>query len=188
MSRGPIVDRLILRDSVAEKLVRCGLFSSVKLHADVKTMEDVYSVLPEVDPAAMAKSVLIKYRLRSEDHYVLCAIPANVRLDLAALADYLSSSDAHISKNKLKFVKSDQVLAITGFEPGSLTPIGLPKRVRVIVDQSFLTCASAIWCGIGVHNASLQLSLEQLLEMTSGELASVAPCSGLDASLVVTKK
>jgi Cys-tRNA(Pro) deacylase len=73
---------------------------------------------------------------------------------------------------KLKFADGDTVLALTGFPPGGVSPIGSLLPIPVYVDQS-LYQYDIVYAAAGTANSALPISPDRLLEITEGSLIDV---------------
>jgi Cys-tRNA(Pro) deacylase len=103
-------------------------------------------------PGQVMRSLL--FRLGDDDFaMVLMAGPAQVAW--RALRRYLGQS-------RLTTATEAEVLAVTGYTRGAVAPFGLPRPVRVLVDESVLAQLE-VSMGSGVRNVAVILSTEDLL-------------------------
>ncbi len=65
----------------------------------------------------------------------------------------------------------EQVKAATGFAIGGVAPIGHPKTLETLVDES-LCRFEVVWAAAGAPEAVFEIPLGSLIEMTGGTLAS----------------
>lgn len=90
----------------------------------------------------------------------------------------IAPGDRRVSTKKLrglvgakpKLAGPDEVLAITGYPPGAVAPVGLATEVPVYLDES-LRRFDAYWCGGGATNAVVSITLADLGALTAGEWA-----------------
>ncbi len=102
-------------------------------------------------PDQVVRSLL--FRLGDDDFaMVLVAGPAQV--SWRALRRYLGQS-------RLTTATEAEVLAVTGYERGAVAPFGLPRPVRVLVDESVLA-QSEVSMGSGVRGVAVILSTADL--------------------------
>jgi prolyl-tRNA editing enzyme YbaK/EbsC (Cys-tRNA(Pro) deacylase) len=85
---------------------------------------------------------------------VLVAGPAQV--SWPSLRKYLDQS-------RLTTASEEEVLSITGYPRGAVSPLGLPSPVRILVDRSVLA-EQEISIGSGVRNATIIMSRADLLK------------------------
>jgi prolyl-tRNA editing enzyme YbaK/EbsC (Cys-tRNA(Pro) deacylase) len=80
----------------------------------------------------------------------------------------------YLSESRLTTASRDEVLAQTGYEPGAVSPFGLPHPIRVLVDESVLA-EDELSIGSGVRGATVILSTRDLLAALGDvEVVSVA--------------
>ena len=91
---------------------------------------------------------------------VLVAGPA--RVSWPRLRRYLQIS-------RLTTASPDEVLQVTGYRPGSVSPFGLPQPLRLLADRSLLD-SDMLSLGAGVPNAGVILAREDLLRTLSPEI------------------
>lgn len=115
-------------------------------------------------PEQVVRSLL--FRL-AEDNFVMVLIAGPAQVDWRALRRYLSES-------RLTTASRDEVLAQTGYEPGAVSPFGLPKPMRILVDESVLA-EQELSIGSGVRGATVILGSRDLLAALGDvEVVSVA--------------
>jgi prolyl-tRNA editing enzyme YbaK/EbsC (Cys-tRNA(Pro) deacylase) len=98
---------------------------------------------------------------------VLVVAPGDRRVDVKRLRDYLGT--------KPRLADADTVLAVTGYEPGAITPVALATPVRLLLDRS-LRRFNTFWCGGGSRDTIMEISLAHLERLTGG--AWVDLCEG----------
>lgn len=103
-------------------------------------------------PEQVVRSLL--FRL-TQDNFVMVLIAGPAQVDWRALRRYLSES-------RLTTASRDEVLAQTGYEPGAVSPFGLPQPMRVLVDGSVLA-EEELSIGSGVRGATVILSSRDLM-------------------------
>ena len=113
-----------------------------------------------VEPEQIVKSVLFM----ADGEPVLVLATGTARIDWKMLAAYLG-----ISRKKLKMAKPAQVLEITGYVVGSVSPIGQRRKLRTLVEATILTLPLVL-AGGGELNALLRLETAELLRLVQGEV------------------
>lgn len=94
---------------------------------------------------------------RGDRHGVLLAcIPADQELDLKKLAE---ASD----NKRVELIHLKEVLAVTGYVRGGVSPLGTKKAYPVYIDESALSLAE-IAVSAGVRGAQLMLTPQDLLQ------------------------
>jgi Cys-tRNA(Pro)/Cys-tRNA(Cys) deacylase len=103
-------------------------------------------------PAQIIRSIL--FRLTEGDYaMVLMAGPAQV--DWRALRRFFNQS-------RLTTASEEEVLRVTGYPIGAVSPFGLPNPVRVLVDQSVLA-QDEISIGSGIRGTTVILQVPDLM-------------------------
>lgn len=123
--------------------------------------------------ALIVKSLVWTYH---KTNPVLIVLDLASSVDKAKLAKYLQLN--HVKH--LRMATPEQVLSTTGQEVGNVSPIGHREPVRTIVDESLLTFAGTslhsdliMYGGGGSTGFELQLSLQDLLHYSKGEIADI---------------
>ena len=79
-------------------------------------------------PSQVVRSIL--FRLAAEE-YALVLVAGPQQVDWKALR-------RHLGQSRLTMASADEVRAVTGYEIGAVSPFGLPRPVRVLLDESVL--------------------------------------------------
>ena len=99
------------------------------------------------------------------DLFVLALVPGDRRADLGKVAKAASVARARVAKG-------DQVLQITGFEPGAVAPFPLKRVERVIGDRTLLT-HTHVWIGAGSTRHMAGIAPAELFRLTRAVSADV---------------
>jgi prolyl-tRNA editing enzyme YbaK/EbsC (Cys-tRNA(Pro) deacylase) len=75
-----------------------------------------------------------------------------------------------VGKKKVKLADADNVLRVTGYQVGSVPPIGHPSRLPTLIDAS-LGRFETLWAAAGAHNAVFPIAFSKLVEITGGQSA-----------------
>jgi prolyl-tRNA editing enzyme YbaK/EbsC (Cys-tRNA(Pro) deacylase) len=97
---------------------------------------------------------------------VLALVPGDCRADPGKVALAAGAGGARIARQ-------EEVLAVTGFEPGAVAPFPVPNVTRVLVEQALLL-QETVWVGAGSsrHMAGLApLDLVRLAKAVPADLA-----------------
>jgi Cys-tRNA(Pro) deacylase len=101
----------------------------------------------------------IVFRL-AQDEFVMVLIAGPTQVSWPALRAYLGQS-------RLTTASQAEVLSVTGYQVGAVSPFGLPAPLRVLVDQSVLQ-EEIISIGSGERNVTVILKTEDLLKALEG--------------------
>lgn len=116
------------------------------------------------DPSQVIRSIL--FRL-AEGEYAMALIAGPSQINWKSLR-------RHFSRSRLTMAKPEEVLAVTGYEVGAVSPFGLPTTLPMLVDQSVLAQLS-VSIGSGVRATTIFIKTKDLLralgEYQSGDFA-----------------
>lgn len=102
-------------------------------------------------PEQVVRSIL--FRL-SENEYLMALVAGPTQISWKALRSYLGQS-------RLTMADKDEVLAVTGYPIGAVSPFGTLRRLRVLVDPSVFI-EEEISLGSGVRGTTVILKSEDL--------------------------
>ncbi len=71
--------------------------------------------------------------------------------------------------SRLTTAAADEVRLVTGYEPGAVSPYGLPEPLRILADEHLLNL-EIVSIGAGIRNAGIILRREDLIESTHPEI------------------
>ena len=133
--------------------------------------EDDLSAEKAADALGMPRERVFKtLALRGERRGVLFAlVPAGTDIDLKKLAKV--SGD-----KRVELVPLREVRKLTGYERGAVTPLALPKRYPVVIDETVELWPS-IGISAGVRGVEIVLAPDDLLQITSAETEDIARSS-----------
>lgn len=103
-------------------------------------------------PGQVVRSLLFR---TGPGAYVMVLVAGPAQVSWPALRRYLGLS-------RLTTATPEEVVSVTGYQPGAVSPFGLPQPVRVLVDRSVLE-HEEVSLGAGVRNAAVFLRSEDLL-------------------------
>ena len=149
-------------------LERAGIPFEVRTYA---YDEDDLSAEKAADALGMPRERVFKtLALRGERRGVLLAlVPAGTDIDLKKLAK--ASGD-----KRVELVPLREVRKLTGYERGAVTPLALPKRYPVVIDETVELWPS-VGFSAGVRGVEIVLSPGDLLQITYAETADIARSS-----------
>jgi len=109
----------------------------------------------------IAKSIL----LICDNKPLLCFLLGKDKIDLDKIKKYFNC-------NEVRLAKAKEVKEITGYDIGSVPPVGLKQKIKTIVDKSIidLNDDQIIYCGGGSHYHLLKISKNDLLKIMEYEV------------------
>jgi Cys-tRNA(Pro) deacylase len=97
---------------------------------------------------------------------VLALLPGDRRADEAKVAAAAGAHEARVAR-------PEEVLAVTGFEPGAVSPFPVPQASRILLERELLR-HQTVWVGAGSTRHLAGLSPLDLVRLTGAELADLA--------------
>lgn len=97
----------------------------------------------------------IAFRL-AQNNFVIVLIAGTLQVSWSALRNYLGQS-------RLTMAREEEVLSVTGYPVGAVSPFGLPAPMRILIDQS-VHSQEEISIGSGERYATVILRTEDLLK------------------------
>jgi prolyl-tRNA editing enzyme YbaK/EbsC (Cys-tRNA(Pro) deacylase) len=77
-----------------------------------------------------------------------------------------------VGRKKVKAADADELVAIFGYPPGSVPPVGHRQRIRTLIDST-LARWEMLYAAGGAHNAIFPVTLPTLQAISGGELRDV---------------
>jgi len=108
-------------------------------------------------PEQLVRSIL--FRL-SEDEYLMVLIAGPKQISWKVLRKYVGQS-------RLTMASEDEVLAVTGYRIGTVSPFGLPRPLRILIDESVLK-EDEISIGSGMRNTGVIMKSADLRHALKG--------------------
>jgi Cys-tRNA(Pro) deacylase len=103
-------------------------------------------------PGQVIRTIL--FRL-AQDEFVLVLMGGPRQISWPALRRYLG-------QNRLTMASPEEVKAVTGYVPGTVSPFGLPRPVRILVDRS-VTAFEEVSLGSGERGLAIMMKSADLL-------------------------
>ncbi len=91
----------------------------------------------------------------AQDEYVMVLVAGPRQVDWKALR-------RHLGQSRLTTATADEVRAVTGYEIGAVSPFGLPRPMRVLLDES-VTREAELSIGSGERGVTVILNTADLL-------------------------
>lgn len=104
------------------------------------------------EPEQVVRSLLFRISARQ---FVMVLIAGSQQVDWRALRN-------HLDESRLTTASREEVLSVTGYELGAVSPFGLPQPVPVLVDESVLG-PRELSIGSGVRGVTVILKRDDLL-------------------------
>jgi len=105
-------------------------------------------------PEQIVRSIV--FRL-AEDQFIMVLIAGPDQISWSKLRRYLSVS-------RITMASEEEVLAVTGYPLGAVSPLGLENPIRILVDQSILN-EGEISIGSGVRYTTVIMQQKDLLSL-----------------------
>lgn len=99
---------------------------------------------------------------------VLCLVPGDRRLD-----DRLLAARFAVGRKQVKLASAEQVLELTGYPVGGVSPFGTPAPLPALIDDS-MRRFDVVWVAGGTASAILPIRLDDLVRYVRGEFAEIA--------------
>jgi len=107
--------------------------------------------------------------VRAEDRFVHCVLPADLKADNAALRAILGT-------RKLRFATREELVRLTGCEPGAVPPFGNLFGLPVFVDEA-LCDNDRIVFNVGSHARSITMRPADLVRVAEATVCRFATAS-----------
>ncbi|MEF3404932.1 aminoacyl-tRNA deacylase [Agromyces sp. CCNWLW203] len=115
-----------------------------------------------ITPADIVKSLVVK---RSDDTYLFALVPGGRKISWSKLR-------ALVGVNKLQLPDASLALDATGYERGTITPLGSTTAWPVFVDESI--AGRRVSMGAGEHGRSLFVDADQLIDAFGATVADIS--------------
>ena len=102
-------------------------------------------------PEQIVRSILFRI---GEDEYVMALVAGPAQISWKALRSYLGQS-------RLTMANKDEVLEVTGYPIGAVSPFGTARQLRVLVDPSIFV-EEEISIGSGIRGTTVILNSTDL--------------------------
>ena len=98
-----------------------------------------------------------------DGHAAAALVPGDCRVDAGKVAALVSATGARVAK-------ADEVVALTGFEPGAVAPFPLPG-VRDVLVESRLLSHPVVWVGAGSRRHLAAIEPADLVALSQARAA-----------------
>ena len=147
-----------------EHIERLGLAHEVIRYGRAHSVEEA-AELRGVELMRVIKSIVVR---RGEGDHLFVLVPGDRVIDWKALR-------AHLGESRLSLAAREEALAVTGYEPGTITPLGSTTALPVIADESIEGLMSI---GGGAHGVAINVAADDLLPALGVERTAVTKPAG----------
>lgn len=137
-----------------------GLSVDVRERPAAASLDEAAELLG-IPPASIVKTLVVK---RSDDTYLFALVPGDRAISWPKLR-------AVVGVNKLRLPEPERALAATGYERGTIVPIGSTHDWPVYADESIV--GQRIAMGAGAHGYSLFVDADDLLRAYDATVADI---------------
>lgn len=103
-------------------------------------------------PDQIVRSIMFRI---SQDEFIIVLVAGPSQLSWVKLRKYLNLS-------RMSMASQSEVMRITHYPPGAVSPFGLPKPIRTLVDKTVLI-QKEISIGSGIRNTTIIMQVKDLL-------------------------
>lgn len=146
---------------VREAASALGLSVEVRERPEARSLSEAAELLG-ISPVDIVKTLVVK---RSDDTFLFALIPGDRAIAWPKLRQL-------VGVNKLKLPDADIALAATGYERGTIVPLGSTTAWPVFADESIRGRRIAL--GAGAHGFSLFVDADALLEALDATVADIS--------------
>ncbi|MEX2504347.1 MAG: YbaK/EbsC family protein [Egicoccus sp.] len=149
------------RTRAIEAAEALGLDHEVRVIERARSVEEAAERIG-VDVDRLCKTLVVR---RAEGDHLLVLVPGSRQLDWPKLR-------AHLGVSRLSLPDADEARDATGYERGTITPLGTMRPLPVVVDAE-AAAADRIAIGGGAHGVSLLVTPAELIAAVGAEVVDV---------------
>lgn len=146
-----------VRDAAAAR----SLEIEVRERPEARSLPEAAELLG-IPPSGIVKTLVVK---RSDDTYLFALVPGGRAISWPKLR-------AVVGANKLRLPEAELALAATGYERGTITPIGSSIDWPVFADETIVGRRVAM--GAGAHGFSLFVDADELIRAYGATVADIS--------------
>ena len=150
------------RTPATEAAEALGLDHEVRVIERARSLEQAAERLG-VDPDRLLKTLVVR---RGEGDHLLVLVPGSRRIHWPSLR-------AHLGVSRLSLPDAEEARAVTGYERGTITPLGATGDLPVLADAG-IAGQGRVAVGAGAHGVSLLTDADDLLRAVRAELVAVS--------------
>ena len=141
-----------------------GLDYEVTRHGPVRSLQEA-AAARGVPPAAVVKTLVVRL---TDDDFRLVLVPGDREISWPKLR-------ALLGVNRLSMPPADVAKAATGYERGTITPLGSTTAWPVIADAAM---SGRVSLGAGAHGVAVTVDAARLVEALGAQVADVTEPAG----------
>jgi Cys-tRNA(Pro)/Cys-tRNA(Cys) deacylase len=141
-----------------------GLTYEVTRHGPVSSLAEAAAVRG-LEPRQIVKTMVVRV---SEGDHRFVLVPGDREISWPKLRSLLGV-------NRISMPPADEALAVTGYQRGTITPLGSARALPVIADERV---SGTVSIGGGDHGLALTVQAEDLVKALGAEVADVTEPSG----------
>ncbi|MFZ0013080.1 MAG: YbaK/EbsC family protein [Acidimicrobiia bacterium] len=128
-------------------------------HGPVRSLEEA-AAARGVTAAQVIKTIVVR---RGPDDFLFILVPGDRSISWPKLRQ-------HLGVNRISMPDAGEALAVTGYERGTITPLGATTPWPVVADRSM---SGQVSIGGGAHGVSLSVDSSQLIATLHASVADV---------------
>ena len=152
-------------DRVKDAASARGLDIEIRERPAANSLAEAAEILG-IDPAGIVKTLVVK---RSDDTYLFALVPGDRAISWPKLR-------AVVGVNKLQFPDPQRALEATGYERGTIVPIGSTHDWPVYADEQMV--GQRVAMGAGAHGYSLFVDADDLIAAYGATVADISQAAG----------
>ena len=149
------------RDRVEADATARGLEVEFVERLNARSLEEAASILG-ISPGSIIKSLVVK---RHDGTFLFALVPGDRQISWSKLR-------AVVGVNKLQLPEASVALEVTGYERGTITPLGSTTAWPVFADQRIV--GERVSLGAGEHGLSLFVDADDLIAAFDATVADIS--------------
>lgn len=151
-------------EDVQAALDERGLDIQVQIHAESTATSEEAAAAAGCELGQIAKSLCFSVA----DQPILVIAAGDQRVDTRKIAQMYE-----VGRKKVKMTDAESTIAITGYAPGGVPPLGLASDIPIFIDAT-LGRFDLIYGAAGASNAIFPVPFDLLVEATGGQVVDIA--------------
>jgi len=148
--------------SVIDALAEANLAYRVIVHTEPVTSLEAAAQVRGVEVTDVVKTLVVR---RSEGDYLLVLVPGGRALSWPKLR-------ALLGVTRMSMPPADEAREVTGYERGTITPLGTRTSLPVIAD-SILATRDEVTIGSGTHDVAIGVDARSLIAAVNAVVADI---------------
>jgi len=143
-----------------EMLAMSGVAHVIHRHEPTRTVDDM--VRNPLFASRIVKTIAFRTR---NGGIVLAALRGTRRVDYPRLAALIG-----INRRDIASLSPEEVLTLTGTEPGSVSPLPFSDNCTTFIDDDVVTILPTLFCGSGRLDRTLEIAPADLVRLAGGRV------------------